>query len=154
MSTKTQIQTLINTIIDGGLNTAQKVRDVLNTGANSVLNNIYGTEYASVIESIPLGFPLTFTNETYGYVSLIKQGRKVTIKGNFNMPFDGSFVMNINVADFPELVPFTNEFVGNGVSNVDGSGVSFVTEGNTIKNQNALVYGETINFVFNYNTLN
>ena len=42
MGTKANIQTQINTIDDGGVNTAAEVRDVFSTNANSILESIYG----------------------------------------------------------------------------------------------------------------
>lgn len=79
MATKTDITNSINTIDDGGLNTALEVRDVLTT----LKNNAYGDV---VLESYTFSTPATvntsfFSTDLWYRLNFLKQGRNVSVNG-------------------------------------------------------------------------
>ena len=78
MATKAEIQTQINTIDDGGNNTAAEVRDVLGTNSSSLLENIY----PDIISDTDASSTIIVANSNFSYdVDIVKIGRLVNIKG-------------------------------------------------------------------------
>lgn len=90
MSIKTNIETKINTIDTGGVNTATEVREVLGTDPNSLLETIYNT----VIEDSHTTETITTSNSNFEYSINVNQiGRNITISGTFiALATVGSFV--------------------------------------------------------------
>lgn len=73
---KTALQTLIETIDDGGVNTAAEVRAVL----NGALDNAYATEIIDTHLTTNVFTKIGTANCEYE-IRVIKQGRKVTVTG-------------------------------------------------------------------------
>lgn len=156
MSTKTQIQTLIDTIIDGGLNTAQKVREVFGTGTSSILNNLYGTVISKSKNpnaNDTTGIVTAGFDNAYD-VQIVKQGRKVTINGTFSTSFASYPFFTIDTATFPEYEQATPKQVGLATSNADGSGLPIYLLNNALTTDSYAADGEVFNFSITYNTLN
>ena len=76
MSTKADIQSSINTIDDGGLNTASEVRTVF----GNMLSNAYGTVVTDTQATTNVLTADNATDKQYS-VSILKQGREVLISG-------------------------------------------------------------------------
>jgi hypothetical protein len=154
MAIKTDIQAQINTINDGGLNTATEVRDVLGTNPSSLLENVYGSE---ILETQATVGGILTSNINFDYsVKIIKQGRRVFIDGSFTPN-------NNNVFDVFEII--ANEYIPNGsfegiCYNSVNEFISCIIEENPftnnyeLKTNAALNILETFKFNINYNTLN
>lgn len=112
MATKAEIQSQINTIDDGGLNTAIEVRDVLGTNPSSLLENSYGTE---IIEDESTLNGITVSNVNFKYdVKILKQGRSVSLNGSFtkqnltnNLTLFEIDVTNLDYAPSQSLTKYT-----------------------------------------------
>lgn len=92
MATKAQIQTQINTIDNGGLNTAQEVREVFGTNQSSILESIY----SDMITDSETTETVTTANANFEYEIIIsKVGRHVTITGFFVVVNNASLASQI-----------------------------------------------------------
>lgn len=108
MSTKTQIQTLIDTVLasEGGISGAD-VRNVLKDSADSILENIYPTP---LVDSDATETYLDLTNAddpnaTFS-VTITKNGRWVDINGTYTTAVGNvNSLFEIKTGTYPELEP-------------------------------------------------
>ena len=152
MSTKTQIQTLINTnLADGSSITAPEHREV----ENSLLNELYPT---NIYETQSSNTITTENTSNFGYqIHIIKQGRLVTITGSIIN--NNSFIVGNNIGNwFFEIV--NSEFFQN-TSNPSAIGfvrgdrdTSYVELKNNKLYCNLIQAFSTINFQLTYTTQN
>lgn len=88
MATKAQIQANIDSLIDdGGLSTAEELRDALKNGPNSLLESLY----PEVIQDSHLTSNLfvkdpSLPSDTEYYLNITKQGRVVVVNGQIIIP--------------------------------------------------------------------
>lgn len=101
MSTKADIQSSINTINDGGLNTAGKVRTVF----GNMLSNAYGTVVTDTQVTTNVLTADNATDKQYS-VSILKQGREVLISGfiknNTTSMIAGEVFFTINSGEYTQ----------------------------------------------------
>ena len=151
MSTKAQVTSSINTIDDGGLNTATEVRDTLNV----LKDNSYGdriTEKDSDVTKVVTSENTINTDLQYR-LTFVKQGRFVNVQGfltNTSASIVGYSVVNdyyfeIVGADFLPTVASTFKFPnGNEFIKIDNNKVYYSSIG----------AGVTKNISFTYFTTN
>lgn len=153
MSTKAQIQTSINTINDGGVNTAAEVRSVHNT---ELSNN-----YADTInETHSIGTITAQTGALNFYdVYFCKQGRKVSVKGvlaNKQTSIDSSTSF-FEIVD-PEFFPNAAMMVGHkiyGHASNDNRPIRLHFSSNILRlNGTSLGVGQNVYVDFEYLTEN
>lgn len=153
MSKKIDLTNSINTIDDGGLNTALEVR--------TVLNDLKNNSYADVINEINTSLIFDTTNTTrvdvehsYNCV-FVKQGRKVTIIGNIKNNITPSSIVsnevwfNINMGDFSQ---YAKKFLINAFTEDSGELVRCSLLGNAFTVVDAIAPEQTITFNFQYFT--
>jgi hypothetical protein len=150
---KAAITTSINTIDNGGVNTAAEVRTVLGT----LRDNSYATP---VLEQYILGLPdhpnTTPIGTTHYYsLQFVKQGRTVSVNG-FIQNKTGGIVSNENWFDIDagEYTHDANNALFFGVSTTSGNSVRCKIEGTKLIVVGALGNNEVIEVNFQYNTLN
>lgn len=96
MATKAQNLALIATLNDGGLNTAEEVRNVFIGFTNELYTNVI-IETQSTVNTVTSKNTLN-SNLRYN-VEILKRGNQVTIKGNV-INFGQSVIGNINPNDY------------------------------------------------------
>lgn len=155
MATKTEIQSKINEINNGGLNTAAEVRDVLGTHNNSILESVYGTEITETHETVG---GITIPNADFEYTAIIlKQGRKVFLKGGFECLNSGfTTIFSINNTEYNPTMSISDGF---GVTqNNEFSRFSIVfnpiTNNFDFKINSSLLAEERLYYSITYNTEN
>jgi hypothetical protein len=153
MSKKIDLTNSINTIDDGGLNTANEVRNVL----NDLKNNAYG----DVINEINTSLIFDTTNTTridieHSYNCIfVKQGRRVTVIGNIKNYITPSSIVsnevwfNINAGDFSQ---YAEKFSINAFTEDTGELVKCSLLGNAFTVVDAIAPEQTITFNFQYFT--
>lgn len=151
MSTKAQIQSSINTINDGGANTAAEVRAVYNT----ILDNIYGTVITEAYSNLADNTTFTTPNGTTHYYGLemVKQGRVVTVTGFLTNKTGGITANEVwfNI-DPSEYTHDTNTVNFYGVSLGSGNNVECRLTTNEFKIIGVLGNNDTVYVNFSYFT--
>lgn len=152
MSTKAQIQTSINTINDGGNNTALEVRNVF----TDELNNAYGDVVLETFNNLVNTTPNTTPNGVNHHYSLamVKQGRKVTMSGNFTNK-TGGIISNVAIfsVDVGEYFQDSNVIGFYGFQESNGTPVRCSMDGNSLMVGGAIGNNVTVRFNFQYYTL-
>jgi len=150
MSTKTDITNSINTIDDGGLNTASEVRATLNT----LKDNAYGSVITELVStgSEVLNNTTKDLSTKYYSLSYVKQGRLVSLNGNLTNKtgsiLSSSTWFTFNSGEFlPASTPC--EFIG---TTSTGSDVLCKIIGNTFTVVGSIGNNQTIYFNTNYFT--
>lgn len=152
MSTKTEIQTKINTIETGVLNPAATVRAVLGTDSDSFLENFYGTEISDTNASTNIVTEVA-TGKNYN-LNFTKQGRTVVVDGKLTNLTGGLTSINepwFSITNTEYEQNTTAKFIS-GVSKIDGSNIRFVLSAQTFSAIEPMANGEQVEINFSYNT--
>lgn len=151
--TKTDITNSINTIDDGGNNTAAEVRAVL----EDLRDNDYGTVVIESYTNLADNTPNTTPNSTTHYynLKLVKQGRNVTVYGTLTNK-TGSIVSNEKWLDIDagDYTHDANTCVFTGTSTTSGNSIRCNLVGTALTIVGAIGNNETIEVNFTYTTLN
>ena len=116
MIKKAEIAALIDTIIDGGVNTAVKVREVFKDGEKSILNNSYGEILKDTQLTTNVFTKAQSTGYAYG-IDIVKQGRKVTLNC-FVQNLSNSGVLS-DIADLTNADYLPEDFARYGTTAID-----------------------------------
>ena len=153
MSTKTEIQTQINTIETGVLNPASTVRAVLGTETDSILENIYATP---TTEDSTGTHTITTPNANFSYVATFsKVGRNVSFSGSLFCVTTVSAGGEIFVID-----PLVTDFLGDGLAygvatNINtGEHIEIRMNDSAFETAEVILAGERFRFSITYRTLN
>lgn len=154
MSVKTDIQTDINNINDGGLNTASEVRNF----ADALLENSYGDVVTD--DQTTTNVLTAYDAANYQYeIRAVKQGRKVILTGyllnNTASIINNTLFCEITGSDY---IPTSDGIVCYGNNNLDGSPVKINISGihptMYLTLVDALGAGEIVEFSLTYFTNN
>lgn len=153
MSTKTEIQTQIDTIVTGVQNPATTVRAVLGTETDSILENIYATPTS---ENSTATHTITTPNANFSYIATFsKVGRNVT--------FSGSLFCVTTVAQGDEIFvidPLVTDFLGSGLAygvatnSNTGEAIEIRMNDSAFETSEVILAGERFRFTITYRTLN
>lgn len=155
MSTKANIQTQINTIDDGGVNTASEVRSVLGTDPNSLLESVYN----DIVLDTNILQTITTANANFQYsIKVYEVGRSAVISGSLtcvNTQNIGSTVFVITDTDL-QTTSKASSTVGIKPNTSDKISLSYNTQGGTtsLKVSQSIFVGETYNFTMVFNKIN
>ena len=144
MATKTQIQNAINTIDDGGLNTAAEMRSVLELIKNAMYPDITLDTQATTNVFTQFGSTFNYT------LRVFKVGNLVSVNGSIEN-VSGSIVSNVKVADIT-----TSEYLPNGKgyqSNFDGVTFRIDDTDNALTLISSLGIGESQYVAITYKTV-
>lgn len=154
MGLKADIQTKINTIDTGGVNTAAELRDVLSTHVNSILEAIYGA-----VNEEDSGGTHVVTNPHNASITynchIQKVGRMVTINGTF-FNNTGAFLLSpeIFTIDLSEYLQAAGTYYGNTTStNAQSAEFRIILVGNILKYSGTLSATTKFSFLLTYNTI-
>lgn len=148
MSTKAQIQTLINNIADGEPNTALEVR----TAYNSILNELYPaltfTKWDAPIGTVQLNLGFRYN------IFYSKSGRRVYVNGTFSNIGSSGVPANTNCMAFTdvELEAFSDGVAGVNSQTFKIDGIRFRIQGGTLTNVDAIPPSTTLYVDFSYLT--
>lgn len=151
--TKTDITNSINTIDDGGNNTALEVRTTL----GNIRDNSYGTVVIESYTNLADNTVNTTPNGTTHYYGLKfnKQGRDITVYGTLTNK-TGSIVSNEKWLDIDagEYTQDGNACVFTGTSTTSSNSIRCKLIGSALTVVGAIGNNETIEVNFTYTTLN
>tara|TARA_R100000541_G_scaffold45643_1_gene52619 strand:+ start:3378 stop:3830 length:453 start_codon:yes stop_codon:yes gene_type:complete len=150
MSTKLDITNSINTIDDGGLNTALEVRTTLNT----LKDNAYGSVINDTQATTNILTADNATNRQYN-INIVKQGRKVLLigflKNNTASMISGEVFLTINAGEYTQD---SNVITFYAKKQFGGSNVRCSLGANTLTLIDTIGANETIFFETTYFTQN
>lgn len=148
MSTKTDITNSINTIDDGGLNTAAEVRATLTT----LKDNAYGSVILDTQASTNVVTADNATDRQYS-ISVLKQGREVTMKGflknNTGFMIAAEVFFTINAGEYTQD---SNVITFYAKKQTDGSNVRCALGASTLTLIDTIGANQTIFFELTYYT--
>lgn len=151
MATKTEIQTKINTIDDGGNNTAAEVRSVLGTDPASLLEAIYGSRFSdnSLTETY------TSKNANFDYdINFFKVGSNLIMNGSFTALATVTDEAIFTITDANYKTEIGKRFLSVASSNSNTLTIRTDALNETIVVDGSVFAGESYDFSINYKLLN
>lgn len=151
MAIKTEIEAKINTIDDGGVNTAPEVRSVLGTDPNSLLEAVYADPTKDETTGTTT---ITTPNANFGYTAkFTKVGNNITISGLFtvvNTQSANSTLFTIDVAEFNASTDLYDN-IGQGVDvGNENNAIRLRVIGNEFKVVSSVFAGESFTYQITY----
>lgn len=148
MATKTDLTNSINTIDDGGLNTASEVRATL----NNLKDNAYGSVILDTQATTNILTADNATDRQYS-ASILKQGREVSIKGflknNTGSMISAEVFFTINAGEYTQD---TNVVTFYAKRQTDGTNVRCALGSSTLTLIDTIGANQTIFFELTYFT--
>ena len=153
MTNKADIQTQINTIDDGGNNSASEVRNVFGTHADSILEAIYST---SVSDDEATG-TYTTSNANFNYdLTFRKVGSSVTLTGRFtaNASLSGGSFTILTITDTTLTQDTTASYYESCVKLNSSDTLPVILTNNNLVTSASILSGEGFRFTIKYNSEN
>jgi hypothetical protein len=145
MATKAQIQTQVNTINNGGLNTAAEVRDVFATNQASLLEGIY----ADAVTDNETSETITTSTALFDYdIVVSKVGRFVTISGNFIS--NSNLVANTSIFQFSNAEYNADTTAVYGIATSSNGSIPIYMSAAHLRVARSVVNGEIFQFSITY----
>jgi hypothetical protein len=153
MSTKTQIQTRINTIETGVLNPAVTVRNVLGTETDSLLENFYGIKTTDNNATTNV-FTEDNAVRVYGF-AITKIGTRVFVEGTVrnaggSVSLQNVLWFSITNTEYEQQTGFVRYITGHSQST--GEPIKFILTTNVFASLDSLGINEVVELNFSYNT--